>query len=132
MSLRNLLILQDKLAEQRSNGWAPAVDIYETEKEIVLKADLPGVSLSDVDIQVENGVLTVRGQRNFEKEVKQEDIHRVERFYGNFARTFTLPETVDSEKIAASYENGVLQITMGKHEQAKPKQIKIAVTAKAA
>jgi len=129
MSFRNLLILQDR---QASRTPAPAVDIYETEKEIVLKADLPGVNLSDVDIQVENNVLTVRGERHFEKEVSQDNFHRVERGYGSFARTFTLPETVDSEKIAAEYESGVLKITMAKHEQARPKQIKIAVTAKAA
>jgi HSP20 family protein len=118
--------------EEQLGTWAPAVDIYETEKEIVLKADLPGVNLSDVDIRVENNILTVSGERHFEKEVKQDNFHRVERVYGNFARTFTLPNTVNSEKIDATYENGVLKITMQKREEARPKQIKIAVTAKAA
>ena len=118
--------------ESNLTPWAPAVDIYETEKEIVLKADLPGVNLSDVDIRVENNILTVSGERHFEKEVKQDNFHRVERVYGNFARTFTLPNTVDPEKIEAAYNDGVLKIAMQKREEARPKQIKIAVTAKAA
>ena len=142
MSFRNLLTLQDRMnhfyeqaartQEEQLGTWAPAVDIYETEKEIVLKADLPGVNLADVDIRVENNILTVSGERHFETEVKQDNFHRVERVYGNFARTFTLPNTVNSEKIDATYENGVLKITMQKREEARPKQIKIAVTAKAA
>jgi HSP20 family protein len=119
-------------SEEQLGTWAPAVDIYETEKEIVLKADLPGVNLADVDIRLENNILTVRGERHFEKEVKQDNFHRVERIYGTFARTFTLPNTVDAEKIGAAYEDGVLKITMAKREEARPKQIKIAVTAKAA
>ena len=123
---------QSPSGEEQLGTWAPAVDIYETEKEIVLKADLPGVNLSDVDIRLENNILTVRGERHFEKEVKQENFHRVERIYGTFARTFTLPNTVNPEKIDAAYDNGVLQITMPKREEARPKQIKIAVTAKAA
>lgn len=114
--------------EEQLGTWAPAVDIYETEKEIVLKADLPGVSLEDVDIRVENNILTVRGERHFEKDVKQDNFHRVERVYGNFARTFTLPNTVNPEKIEATYDSGVLKISMAKREEARPKQIKIGVT----
>ena len=137
---RDLLSLQERMnrifegslspgrSEETFSTWAPAVDIYETEKEIVLKADLPGVNLTDVDIRVENNTLTVRGERQFEKSAKQDNYHRVERSYGAFARTFSLPSTVDAEKIAAGYENGVLQIAMPKREEARPKQIKVAVT----
>ena len=112
-------------SEAPLGNWAPAVDIYETEKEIVLKADLPGIKLEDVDIRVENNVLSVRGERRFEKEVKEDNYHRVERAYGNFVRTFALPNTVSADKIEAAYENGVLRITMPKREEARPKQIRI-------
>jgi HSP20 family protein len=122
---------QSGAGEEQLGTWAPAVDIYETEKEIVLKADLPGVNLADVDIRVENNILTVRGERHFEKDVKQDNFHRVERIYGTFVRTFTLPNTVDSEKIEASYTDGVLKIAMQKREEARPKQIKIVVNAAA-
>jgi HSP20 family protein len=106
------LALQDRLnrgldptrqtGEEQLGTWAPAVDIYETEKEIVLKADLPGMNLADVDIRLDNNVLTVRGERRFEKEVKEDNYHRVERAYGNFVRTFTLPNTVNVEQIEAA------------------------------
>ncbi len=108
--------------------WAPEVDIYESEKEIVLKADLPGVNLDDVDIRVENNTLTVQGERKFEKAVNGDNYNRVERTYGAFARTFTLPNTVNAEKIEAAYDNGVLNITLPKREEARPKQIKVTVT----
>ena len=134
---RDLLALQERLnrgfdaprqsGEEQLGTWAPAVDIYETEKEIVLKADLPGMNLADVD----NNVLSVRGERRFEKEVKEESYHRVERAYGNFVRTFTLPNTVNAEQIEASYDAGVLKITMPKREEARPKQIKVNVKAAA-
>ncbi len=143
---RDLLSLQERMnrfydqslrtaatpSEEQLGTWAPSVDIYETEKEIVLRADLPGIKLEDVDIRVENNVLTVRGERKFEKDVKQDSYHRVERVYGSFARTFTLPNTVNAEKIHATYEQGVLQILMPKREEARPKQIKIEVNQKAA
>ena len=114
--------------EEPLSHWAPAVDIYETEKEIVLQADLPGVSAKDVDVRVENNILTLHGERRLEKEVREDNYHRVERAYGTFTRTFTLPNTVNAEKVAAGYENGVLRIAMPKREEARSKQIKIAVT----
>ena len=136
---RDLLALQERLnrgfetarqtGEEQLGTWAPAVDIYETEKEIVLKADLPGMNLADVDISLNNNVLSVRGERRFEKEVKEDSYHRVERAYGNFVRTFTLPNTVNVEQIEASYDAGVLKITMPKREEARPKQIKVNVKA---
>ena len=136
---RDLLALQERLnrgfdaprqsGEEQLGTWAPAVDIYETEKEIVLKADLPGMNLADVDISLNNNVLSVRGERRFDKEVKEDSYHRVERAYGNFVRTFTLPNTVNAEQIEASYDAGVLKITMPKREEARPKQIKVNVKA---
>ncbi len=139
---RNLLTMQERMnlmsrlfnpaenkTEEQLGTWAPAVDIYETEKEIVLKADLPGVKSEDVDIRVENNVLTLRGERKFEKEVKEDNYHRVERTYGAFARTFTLPNTVNSDSIGATFDNGVLHVNIPKREEARPKQIKVAVKA---
>ena len=108
-------------------NWAPAVDIFEQGDNIVLKAELPGIDPGDVDIRVENNVLTLRGERKFESEVKREDCHRVERAYGSFSRSFTLPNVVDTEKIKADYKDGVLQVTLPQKEEAKPKQISIAV-----
>lgn len=110
-----------------SGSWAPFVDIFETEQAIVLKADLPEVKPSDVDIRVEDNMLYLRGERKMEKEVKEEDYHRVERSYGTFARSFALPHTVSSDKISADYKDGVLKITLPKREESKPKQIKITV-----
>ena len=114
--------------EEPLSAWAPAVDIYETEKEIVLKADLPGIPLADVDIRVENTTLTLRGERKFENEVKEDNYTRVERSYGAFSRSFALPNTVDADKISANYENGVLHVAMPKREEARPKQIKVNIT----
>ena len=108
-------------------SWAPAVDIFEHEGNIVLKAELPGVDPKDVDIRVENNVLSLRGERKFENEVKREDYHRVERAYGSFSRSFTLPSVVDTEKIKADYKDGVLKVTLPQKEEAKPKQISISV-----
>ena len=107
--------------------WAPAVDIFEQGDDIVLKAELPGINADDVDIRVENNVLTLRGERKFESDVKRESCHRVERAYGSFSRSFTLPNVVDTEKIKADYTDGVLQVTLPQKEEAKPKQIEIAV-----
>jgi HSP20 family protein len=109
-------------------SWAPPVDIYEHEGNIVLKAELPGIDPKDVELRVENNVLTVRGQRKLEEEVKRDNYHRIERAYGVFTRQFTLPTTVDAEKIKADYKEGVLKIVIPKREEAKPKQITINVT----
>jgi HSP20 family protein len=109
-------------------SWAPAVDIYEQEGNIVLKAELPGIDSKDVDIRLENNVLTLRGERKLDEEVKRDNYHRVERAYGTFTRSFTLPTVVDQEKIKAEYKDGVLRVTLPKREEAKPKQISIAVT----
>lgn len=111
-----------------SRPWAPPVDILETENELVLKADIPDVNLGDVDIQVENGTLTLKGERKFEKRDNgKEGYHRIERSYGSFVRCFSLPETVDAEKVGAVYKNGVLTISMPKKEVAKPRSIKVKV-----
>jgi HSP20 family protein len=109
-------------------SWAPSVDIYEQDGNIVLKAELPGVDPKDVDIRLENNVLTLRGERKLDTEVKRENYHRVERTYGSFTRSFTLPSVVDQEKIKADSKDGVLRVTLPKREEAKPKQITIAVT----
>jgi len=108
--------------------WAPAVDIYEQDNNIVLKAELPGVDPKDVDIQLENNTLTLRGERKLDKEVKKENYHRVERAYGTFTRSFTLPAVVDQNNIKAEFKDGVLRVTLPKREEAKPKQIQINVT----
>jgi HSP20 family protein len=109
-------------------SWAPAVDIFEHEGNIVLKAELPGVDSKDVDVRVENNVLTLRGERKFDSEVKKESYHRVERSYGAFSRSFTLPTVVDTDKIKAEFKEGVLRLTLPQREEAKPKQIAISVT----
>src|SRR6267378_3805362 len=113
--------------ESSLTAWAPAVDIYETEHELVVKADLPEVDPKDLDIRVENNILTIRGERKFEKKVNQENYLRVERAYGSFARSFTLANTANSEAIKADYQNGVLTLSIPKREEAKPKQIKVNV-----
>jgi HSP20 family protein len=105
--------------------WSPAVDIFETEGEIVVKAELPGVERKDITLNLENNILTVRGERRFEKETKEENYHRIERAYGGFSRSFSIPATVDEEKIRADYKDGVLKIALPKKEQAKAKQIRI-------
>ena len=113
-------------------AWAPAVDIYETEHELVVKADLPDVKPENLDIRVENNILTIRGERKFEKKVEENNYLRVERSYGSFARSFSLANTVNSEAIKADYQNGVLTLTIPKREEAKPKQIKVNVGTPAA
>jgi HSP20 family protein len=109
-------------------SWAPVVDIFEHEGNLVLKAELPGVDPKDVDVHVENNTLTLRGERKFASEVKREKYHRVERAYGTFSRSFTLPNVVDTDKIKAEYKDGVLQVTLPTREEAKPKQIAVAVS----
>ena len=108
--------------------WAPAVDIYEDHNNLVLKADLPGVDPKDVEIKIENGTLYLSGERKFEKEVKEENYHRVERSYGAFSRSFSLPNSIDADKVVAEYKDGQLILTMPKREEAKPKTIKVNVS----
>src|SRR5213595_1544645 len=115
--------------ESSLTAWAPAVDIYETEHELVVKADLPEVDPKDLDIRVENNLLTIRGERKFEKKVNEENYLRVERSFGSFARSFTLANTVNTDAIKADYQNGVLTLTIPKREEAKPKQIEVSVNA---
>jgi HSP20 family protein len=117
----------DRSEESSLSAWAPAVDIYETEQELVVKADIPAVDPKDLDIRVENNILTIRGERKFEKKVNEENYLRVERSYGSFARSFTLANTVNSEAIKADYQSGVLTLTIPKREEAKPRQIKVNV-----
>jgi len=133
--LANLRAFEDAftriLSEPNANRpWAPAVDIYETENELVFKADLPEVDLKDIDVRVENQTLTVAGERKFEApNAGNKGYHRIERNYGKFVRSFAVPATFDTEKIAASFKNGVLSVTLPKKEAAKPRQIKIELTA---
>jgi HSP20 family protein len=128
-----LRLFQDSLSrlfsEPASRPWSPPVDIYETENELVLKADLPDVDPKNVGIQLENGTLTLKGERRFEEQKNgQKGFHRIERSYGSFVRAFSLPETVDGEHVKAEYKNGVLTVTLPKKEVAKPKTINIDVT----
>src|SRR3954452_24367375 len=130
--LANLRAFEDAftrmLSEPANNRpWAPAVDIYETENELVLKADLPDVELKDLDVRVENQTLTVAGERKFERKDGGKGYHRVERSYGSFARSFAVPNTFDTENINAGFKNGVLTVTLPKKEAAKPRQIKVQV-----
>jgi len=120
-------VLEHSGEESNLTGWAPAVDIYETEHELVVKADLPEVDPKELDIRVENNLLTIRGERKFEKKVNEENYLRVERAYGSFSRSFSLANTVNSEAIKADYQDGVLTLTIPKREEAKPKQIKVNV-----
>ena len=106
--------------------WSPAVDIFETEGEIVVKAELPGMDRKDITLNLEKNVLTLRGERRFQKETKEDNYHRIERSYGAFSRAFSIPATVDEERINAEYKDGVLKIVLPKKEQAKPKQIRIS------
>lgn len=115
--------------ESAMSTWVPAVDIYETEHELVVKADLPDVDPKDLDIRVENNLLTIHGERKFEKKVSEENYLRVERSYGTFSRSFSLSNTVNPEAIKADYQNGVLTLSIPKREEAKPKQIKVNVSA---
>jgi len=137
---RDLVALQNRMNrlfdEQYGSGreeslttgaFVPPVDIYEDEHSIQLKLEVPGIDEKDLDIKVENNTLTVSGERKFEKEEKEENFHRVERRYGSFTRSFTLPNTVNTEDIQADYNAGVLKIRLAKRAEAKPKQIKVSV-----
>lgn len=111
----------------RSGMWTPAVDIYETNESVVVKAELPGVEKDQISVEVKDGILSLRGERKFEKEVKEESYHRIERSYGNFQRSFSLPVSVDQDKVTARFKDGVLEVKLPKKEQAKPKQIHVDV-----
>ncbi len=119
-----------ELSPMVKGDWSPAVDVFETKEAIELRAELPGLSASDVDISLENDVLTLSGERSMSKEVKDENYHRVERSYGSFTRSFALPRRVHKDKIKATFKDGVLHVTLPKAEEAKPKQIKIEVADK--
>ncbi len=108
-------------------AWSPAVDVYETSEGIVLKAELPGLNKEDIDIQIKDNTVTLKGERHVEKDVKEENYLRVERAYGAFHRTFTLPTAIQTEKVRAVFKDGVLELNIPKAEDAKPKQIKIEV-----
>jgi HSP20 family protein len=118
--------------EANLTTWAPAVDIFETEQNLIVKADLPDIKPEELDIRVENNILTIRGERKFEKKVNENNYLRVERSYGSFSRSFSLSNTVNTESIQADYKNGVLTLSIAKREEAKPKQIKVRVEAPAA
>lgn len=108
-------------------SWAPAVDVHETENELVVTADIPGMTEKDLDVRVENNMLTISGERKTESNVKDDNYLRVERSYGSFSRSFSLPNTVNTEAIAAEYKNGVLSVRLPKREETKPRQVKVNV-----
>ena len=130
--LAHLRLFEDSFARMLSEPragrpWSPAVDIFETEDELVLQADVPEVDLKDIDLRVENQTLTLSGERKFPKDETSKGYHRIERGYGQFTRSFTVPPTVDTEKVAAEYHNGVLTVKLPKKAAAKPRQVKIDV-----
>src|ERR1039457_708031 len=132
--LANLRLFEDAFSRmltepQTNRPWAPAVDIYETENELVLKADLPDVDLKDIDVRVENQTLTISGERKFEQKESTKGYHRIERSYGSFVRSFAVPNSFDTETIAAEFKNGVLSVSLHKKEAAKPRQVKVEVKA---
>jgi HSP20 family protein len=132
--LANLRLFEDAFSRmltepQTNRPWAPAVDIYETENELVLKADLPDVDLKDIDVRVENQTLTISGERKFEQKESTKGYHRIERSYGSFVRSFAVPNSFDTETIAAEFKNGVLRVSLPKKEAAKPRQVKVEVKA---
>src|SRR6266705_2125240 len=117
----------DREESLTTSSFAPAVDVYEDEHNVTLKIEVPGIDEKDIDVRLENNTLTVHGERKIEKEEKEENYRRVERQYGSFTRTFNLPTTVDAEKVSASYDKGVLKVSLPKKAEAKPKQIKVNV-----
>ena len=127
-----LRVFQDSLSrllsEPTSRPWSPAVDIFETENELILKADVPEVDPKQVAIQMENGTLTLKGERKFDEQKNGRGFHRIERGYGSFVRAFSLPDTVDPEKVKADYKSGVLTITLPKKEVAKPRTVNVEVS----
>jgi len=132
--LANIRLFEDAFTRlfnepQTNRPWTPAVDIYETENDLVVKADLPDVDLKDIDVRVENQTLTIAGERKFEKQDSTAGYHRIERSYGSFVRSFSVPNTFDTDHIAAEFKNGVLSVTLPKKEAAKPRQVKVEVKA---
>ena len=126
--LRDLMNLQRRLVAEDSYGtWAPVVDIFEKGDDLVISAEVPGLERDEIDIRVENNTLVLRGERKRESELDEKDAYRLERSFGAFTRSFTLPKTVDASRITASYKNGVLEIKLPKAEEAKPRQIEIKV-----
>jgi len=121
----NPVTSQESLA---AGSFVPPVDVYEDEQGIRLKMEVPGIEEKDIDIQMENNLLTVRGERKLESETREENYHRIERRYGSFTRSFTLPNSVNPEDVKAAYAKGVLTISLGKRAEARPKQIKVNVT----
>lgn len=116
-------------AEEFSKGiWSPPVDIYETSSNVVLKAEIPGMSQDDIEIKIEDNTMVLKGERKFEKESQDETYYRIERSYGTFVRSFTLPNSVDQDGVRATYELGVLKIVMPKKEEKKPKSIQVEVS----
>ena len=111
--------------EDMGSGWSPSVDIYETEHEIVLEAELPGMNREDFEVSIENNVITLKGKREFEKKEEGDNYHRVERGYGTFTRSFSLPRTVSAENTTADYSNGVLRVSLPKREEAKSRRIEV-------
>jgi len=125
-------LFQQSVGESReealtTSSFAPAVDVYEDDHQVTLKIEVPGIDKEDIDVRLENNTLTLHGERKLEKEEKEENYRRVERQYGSFTRSFTLPQTVDAEGVSAQYDKGVLKIKLNKKAEAKPKQIKISV-----
>ncbi|HYB21976.1 MAG TPA: Hsp20/alpha crystallin family protein [Thermodesulfobacteriota bacterium] len=113
--------------EMAQGAWIPAVDIYETKESIVLNVELPGVTKEDISLEVKDSTLTIKGEKKLEKNVKEENFHRMERTYGSFTRAFTLPSTVQQDKVKAKFRDGILEIMLPKAEEARPKQIKVDV-----
>jgi HSP20 family protein len=113
-----------------SGSWVPPVDIYQNnDKELVIKTELPDMTREDIDVTVDNGTLTIKGEKKVSSEIREEQFHRVERRYGTFSRSFSLPQTVDTTKVAAEYKNGVLTVRLPLREEAKPRQVKVDVAA---
>jgi HSP20 family protein len=127
--LFNETMFQGRGDESAMTTWTPAVDIYETPNELVAKADLPDMEEKDIDVRVENNLLTIHGERKFEKKISEDNYLRVERNYGAFSRSFSLPNTVNAESIHAEYKNGVLTVNLPKREESKPRQVKVNVNA---
>ena len=127
-ALGKLPLRSDTEEKLTVSSWSPLVDIAEDEKEYLIKAEIPEVQKNDLSVKVQDGVLTISGERKFEKEEKDKRYHRVERVYGNFTRSFTLPENADEAKVNAEFKDGVLLIHVGKTEKAKPKQIDVKIT----